>query len=207
MIEKVMGIYKGLIEYKKAFICGWVIFIATAVFTAIICSMLSMNIKSLINGLDNNFPSYHSQLSSFEGILLNNIKTCLQIFVLSLIPILFLPWISIIFNSALLGFIAYVVIALHQNIFKMFALGMLPHGIIEYSVYILCACIATRFQKLWIKKIKNLFRRKTNKKPLENLFVMLRQICGQFIFVLLPALVIAAFIEVYISKYLLDKFM
>jgi stage II sporulation protein M len=89
----------------------------------------------------------------------------------------------------------------------MFVLGVLPHGIIEISVYILSACIATRFQKLWMNKIKNLFRRKASKKPLESLSLMLRQICGQFFFVLLPALVIAAFIEAYLSKYLLDKFM
>jgi membrane glycosyltransferase len=113
MIEKVMGVYNGLFENKKAFICGWGAFIATAVLTAIICSMLPLNIKSLMNGLDHSFPSYNSPLSSFGGILLNNIKTCLQIFVFALIPILFFPWISIIFNSALLGFIAYVVIALH----------------------------------------------------------------------------------------------
>lgn len=57
-----------------------------------------------------------------------------------------------------------------------------------------------------MRKIKNVFKRKVNKKPLDSLLLNIAKIVKQFILIILPAIAIAAFIEAYISKYLLDKF-
>jgi uncharacterized membrane protein SpoIIM required for sporulation len=208
MINEIKRVYRqAYYDNKKEFLIGWELFILITILTAIICSVLHINIVHMFKEMDNKFPSYHSQFPAFMGIFLNNIKTCLQILVISFIPILFLPWISIIFNSAVIGFMVYAVIYVHQNVFKMFILGVFPHGIIEYSAFILSACITIKFQRLWIKKIKNVFKHKTNKKPLGSLFTIFLQIFEQFILIILPLILIASFIETYISKFLLDKFM
>lgn len=208
MIEFILSVYKETFyKNKRAFIVGWIIFISTSGLTALLCSLLHINIKNIINGLDNAVPTYHDQFTAFVGMFLNNLKTCTQILFLGLIPILFLPWLSVIFNSALLGFVAYIIVDMHQNIFKVFLLGIFPHGILEYSVYILSACIATKFQVLWINKIKNLFRRKIHKQSLESLSEIIKQMVLQFFFILIPWILIAALIEAFVSKYLLDVFM
>ncbi|TGA97059.1 stage II sporulation protein M [Sporolactobacillus shoreae] len=208
MIDRIKSIYQDTyLQNVKVFLVGWIIFIFTAVVTAIVCGMLHVDLISILKDLNNNFPSYHSQFSSFIGIFLNNIKTCLQILIFSLIPILFFPWISIIFNGAVIGVVAYLIVAIHKNLFKMILLGLLPHGVIEISMFILCACFTIKIQRLWIDKIKNIFRSKLKKKPVDRLWIYYKQTFEQFVLIIIPGIAVAAFIEAFITSYLLDHFM
>jgi stage II sporulation protein M len=208
VINQIKDVYKKTYyDNKKMFLIGWGIFIFTVCLSAFICSLLHININNILNGANSKLPSYHSQFAALTGIFINNIKVCAKILVISFIPILFLPWLSIIFNSALLGLMAYAVVSVQQNVFNMFIFGVLPHGILEYSAFILSACIATKLQRLWINKLKKFFKRRTSKKTLDSMLINLKDITKQFILIILPSIAIASLIETYVSKFLLDQFM
>jgi stage II sporulation protein M len=208
MINMIKERYKTIyLTYVKAFLIGWAVFLSAIVLTMAICSILHVNPQSFFKELAGRFPDYRSDDRAFAGIFSNNVNACLRMFVLSLIPILFLPWLSVVSNGALIGFVLYVVVYLRLNFVKIVLLGLLPHGIIECAAIILTACMATNLQKLWIKKIKNMFRRKKNRQPTDSLTHCLIKTAEQFLLVVLPLVLVAAMIEAYISGYLLNRFM
>lgn len=131
----------------------------------------------------------------------NNWKVCLQIFILSFIPIPFLYSVSIIGSSLLLG----VALGLFQktgaNIFAGILFGVLPHSILELSVFIVATIYGAKINKIIVGKILNKFRR--NKQALPLLRRNLKESFFVLIFVITPFIFIAAIIEGYISRFLL----
>jgi stage II sporulation protein M len=96
-------------------------------------------------------------------IFKNNWKVCLQILILSFIPIPFLYNVPIIGSSLLLGVALGLFQKTGMNMFEGVAFGVLPHSILELSVFIIASIFGGKINQIIVGKILNKFRR--NKKP------------------------------------------
>ncbi|MFX3618705.1 MAG: stage II sporulation protein M [Sporolactobacillus sp.] len=207
-MQTIKNIYKKTyIENRKSFMIGWIIFILITVLTAFLCQAVNLNVHRTLLFLQRIYGSVLAGKVTFLSIFLNNARACILMILFFVIPILFFPWIFIVFNSVVVGIVIYIGMSVHKNIFLLVVLGLLPHGIIELSAVILSACLTIRLQKIWIRKITNAMRLKSHRKPVASLAQRLKQVLLQFALIILPALFIAALIEAFITKMLLARFM
>lgn len=126
---------------------------------------------------------------SFWGILINNLIASIQIIFLGFIPLLFLPFLSIISNSVMLGAVMGALDVLtNENILIAFIKYILPHGIFEIPAIIISGAIG-------VKLCAFICRKTFGKATEEKLLFHIKGCIGIFIFCVIPLLIIAAFIE------------
>jgi len=135
-------------------------------------------------------------------LLQNNWIVCLQIMILGLIPIPFFYHLSLLRSTAIIGIFLCVGNELGLNIWKSLFLGILPHGILEITVFIITTIYAGRVNHVIVRWLTNLFRRAKKKKPCPPFWKTVKQAMLVFIFVVTPLIAIAAFIEGYVTRFL-----
>lgn len=132
----------------------------------------------------------------------HNWEVCAKILIIAIIPIPFLYSLSVLLTGASIGIALALIQQVGYNVFKAFFLGILPHSVLELSVFIVCAILAGKLNKLIIGNIANLFRK--NKKELPSFWTQVKEVVLVFIIIVTPGIFIAGLIEGFISQYLLN---
>jgi len=136
------------------------------------------------------------------GLFKHNWEVCAKILIIALIPIPFLYSLSVLLTGASIGVALALVQQSGYNVFKAFFLGILPHSVLELSVFIVCAIFAGKINKLVLGNIANLFRK--NKKELPSFWAQVKEVVLVFFILVTPGIFIAGLIEGFISQYLLN---
>ena len=126
---------------------------------------------------------------TFLMILQNNVEAMLLIVALGI----FAGFFSLTFilaNGFILGVFAYLFYA--KGLLLLFIVGIIPHGVIEIPCMLFSAAIGFQIGKTVVRKI---FRKK------ESLMMELSEGIKFAVTIIVPALVVAALIETYITPY------
>lgn len=128
---------------------------------------------------------------TFLMILQNNVEAMLLIVALGIF-VGFFSFTFLLANGFILGVFAYLFYA--KGLLLLFIMGIIPHGIIEIPCMLFSAAIGFQIGKTVVRKI---FRKK------ESLVMELSEGIKFTVTIIVPALVVAAFIETYITSYLI----
>ena len=92
-------------------------------------------------------------------ILLNNERVAFGLMLISMIPIPFLYWLSYVVTCASVGLVMGVYAAKMglSGALAAFALGILPHGILEMSALIIGVTLAAQVNRALRQSIKRFF--------------------------------------------------
>lgn len=193
---------------KKSFWKYGLLYVIVFIISYLITSLANPNMEELAHGLDESINGGTSVDGYWEYTVFlfkNNWIVCLQILLLSCIPIRFLYTLPLITTSALIGVTVFLVQQTHLNVLQTFGLGFLPHAILELTTFILAACYGSLMNRVVIRKIKNVFRK--SKKIVPSFRKHVKEAFIGFILVITPCIFIAAIIEGFLSRFLLEAFL
>jgi len=200
-------------ENKKSFFKYWLVIVITMIVAYaamyITLHVFNLDIKKAIQGFKDstNIDSAVKENTSYwQGSLAlfkNNWLVCVQILAISFLPIPFLYHLSVILTSASVGVILAIGQKAGMNIYEAFFLGILPHSILELSVFIFSALYARKINVLILGNIANLFRK--NKKTLPSFWRQLKETFMVFLIIITPGIFIAALIEGYVTRFLFNR--
>lgn len=212
----------------KNFMLMLILFIASAFLTRLILihypQYVTKRIKELSSILGNESGI---QWKEFIWIFLNNLRTSVFIVIVGLIPYLFLSVLMLIYNGYIIGLVIAEVEITRHNALLMILLGILPHGIFELTAIFYAASIG-----VYITKNVTIFRPKNDislkgRLPVsscdDNTFAIIDSsesdtckkeghvylkdimpvIIKSYVFIIIPLLAVAAFIEAFITPELL----
>lgn len=157
-----------------------------------------------INAKSSNEISDSSGLEKVWFYIVNNgFKVPLQMFILALIPIQFLYSLNIISTAAIPGVLFGII--LQENAGKGIELiiATIPHYIFEIFALCLFAAILFELNKVIRVKIRSLFKRTINKQSLIKKF---SETVFTYAALVLPIIIMAAFLETFIADLLLNLF-
>lgn len=177
------------------------------IIATIITYILNPDLKEIIEGMEESLPD---QVTESTGINLvwsfivnNGFMVPLQMFILALLPIQFLYVVNIIVTVSLLGIVFGVV--LQADIVEGFGLviASIPHSVVEVFAFCLFAAVLLKLNRVIRAKIRNIFKKEKEgisliKKILETLKV--------YIILVLPLIIVAAFLETYIPDMIFSLF-
>ncbi|NLY36876.1 MAG: stage II sporulation protein M [Tissierellia bacterium] len=190
---------EGLREIQKTFIYSLVAFLAIAFFSGLALKkwepFIQDFVQSFVEGKEDLF-SIDGQLLAL-GLFKNNLKAAFYSFALGLIPFLFLPGFSIAINAVVIGAV-YIFISSSLSVFT-YILVLLPHGIFEIPAFLLAASSGIYFCRELTRKIL--------RRPHGDVKQLLFRQAQVFVFLVVPLLVLAAFIESYISPLIMLRLM
>ncbi|NGY88704.1 stage II sporulation protein M [Bacillus megaterium] len=121
---------------------------------------------------------------------------------MSFVPIPFLYAYSLILTNALIGIVVFLTQKSGLSLVHTIFAGLLPHSVLEISTFILAIYYGRKINKIIIGKIRNMFR--SEKKNVPQLWRQVKETLIVFICVITPAIFLAAFIEGYLSRFLLN---
>ncbi|WP_028401181.1 stage II sporulation protein M [Ectobacillus panaciterrae] len=207
LLEKEVHLLRNTWQHsKKTFWRYWLATLIIIIITYLIASLLHLDAKKFVQGLDKFSSDTTSNKESYwQGTILlfkNNWTVCFQILILSLVPVPFLYTLSLTLTSAITGVVIYLSQKVGMSLFSTIVLGLLPHSILELSVFIITSCYGGKINQIIRGKIMNTFRH--DKKNVLSLWEHLKKTCIVFMFVITPFIFIAAFIEGYITRFLLN---
>lgn len=132
----------------------------------------------------------NSELDFSIMLLFNNARACFIAMAIGLVPFVFLPFFPFLVNSAIVG----LVLSGFENPLMLFLTGIMPHGIFELPAIIIS--VTTGFV-LCKKATKKFLRHK----------IYFRQYCFDsirvFCFFVIPALILAAIIESFVTPHIM----
>jgi stage II sporulation protein M len=135
-----------------------------------------------------------SELEMVENIFINNYRVC---GLLMLTGAFILPAIVIIFiNGFAMGFVVKLLEIKNHGLFFLIK-GIVPHGIFELPAIFISAAIGLRIGLSYLTL--------DNKKRVEDVNKAIKEAVLINFLVVLPLLIIAAFVEVFVSAALLGK--
>lgn len=196
---QVSNLREGLREVKGTFVFSLFAFLFIAFISGMALRQWEVPIQEFVEG----FVEGKGDLFSADGQLLalglfkNNIKSAFYSLALGLIPFLYLPGFSIGVNALVIGAV-YVFISSSLSVFT-YILVLLPHGIFEIPAFLLAASSGLYLCREISRKILG--------RPHLDLRGLIYRQAQVFIFIVLPLLVLAAFIESYISPLFMMKLM
>lgn len=148
-------------------------------------------LNPLLGSIKNEFGMKESTYQLAVAIFLNNTRSTLLILLSG--TLLFIPLLTLMFNGFLTGFVLRMVLEQGRSI-TFFILGILPHGIFELPAVFISAAIGLRIG------LSYLFPRG---KRVVEVSQSIRNAGIIYLLVVLPLLLLAAFIEAYISTALI----
>lgn len=209
--SKEFEVYKH--SYHKSFRWTFISFIIIV----IICFILSFSMaeffinqtKVIAESIANNIAemsgteiSELSDIQTFLVIFWNNLKMGTIVILFGLVPLYRLPSFYTIFQFIMIGVVFGGLYALGHNVINAFVFSFLPHAIIELTALLYSVAIGNYINQNILTKI--FFRKKKDSEPIGKL---LKQSLRSYIFVVIPLLVIAAFIEAFITSRLSETFL
>jgi hypothetical protein len=180
---------------------------AITIIATVITYIINPNLGEINEGLGNNLPD---QVKESEGlkkvwsfIVNNGFMVPLQMFILALIPIQFLYLLNIISTVALPGI--FFGIALQVGFKK--GLGIIisatPHYVFEVFAFCLFAAVLFKLNQIVRGKIKGIFKKdETGASLVKNILGSLKI----YVVLILPIIIIAAFLETYIADIIFNLF-
>lgn len=191
----------GIIQEAKAYLYRirkyfWVslaIFLLSAVAGFYVSQYYPQEIKAYLVEVEAFFSSKQSPTlwGTFLMILQNNVEAMLMIVFLGIF-VGFFSFTFLVANGFLIGVFANLFYA--QGLLPLFFVGILPHGIIEIPCMLFSAGIGFRIGNAVIRKM---FRKK------ESLTLELSEGLKFTVMIIVPALVLAALIETYITPFVI----
>ncbi|MEB9458066.1 MULTISPECIES: stage II sporulation protein M [Bacillus cereus group] len=194
------------VVFKRA-INFFILGVALTVIATIITFVINPDLKEIIEGIGNRLPDQVKKSEGIEKVWLyivnNGFIVPLQMFILVLIPIQFLYSIHIILTSSLLGVVFGIV--LQSDFQKGFGMiiSTLPHFFFEVFAYCLFAAILFELNKCIRIKLKVMFKKDKERVSLSKKILEVIKI---YIVLTLPIIIIAAFLETYITNIIFDLF-
>ena len=198
---KIKQIYKDEFKFLKEkmlkqFLIQSLIFLLICIIIGILVSTNEKLGSSLYEYINEVFKqldiSPKPGLNMMVDLFLNNTRATAQIILLGLIPFLFLPIFSFVFNAVIIG----AVVGMYPSMgFSITAalLGIIPHGIFELPAMIYSMALGIYLNISIIKKMVSKDKKNINMKEI------LLHIVKSYIFIIIPLLLIASIIEAFIT--------
>lgn len=133
------------------------------------------------------------------GLITNNLQACLMSISFGVIPIIFLPAISLVTNAGLIGAMFALYNMAGMSYVTLFA-GLIPHGIFEFPAILLSLSLGIYLCKEITMKLFG----KRKDQMLGDVFV---NIVRFFLCIIVPLVMIAGFVEAYITPVIMQAFM
>lgn len=177
------------------------IFLITLIL-AIIFSPSIETLKSATESTHNSVDKARGLQKVWEYILNNGFKVPFQMLILTIIPIPFLYYLNIIKTTVPLG-IAFAFV-LHFDLYKgsMMIIASTPHSIVEILGFCFIASALFKVNQSIIRKINNIFRK--SKKQNLSIKLAILNLLKIYLLIALPLIIIAAFMETYLTDLLLN---
>ncbi|WP_436855219.1 stage II sporulation protein M [Staphylococcus caeli] len=184
-------------------------FLATSLLIFIITFILAIIFSPSAETFKNVTDSTPPALDKAQGlqkvwqyILNNGFRVPFQMLILAIIPIPFLYYLNI-FNTTILPAVA-LGFAIHIDLYKgsMMIISAMPHFILEILGLCFVASSLFKVNQSIIRKISNLFR--TNKKERISIKLAIINLFKIYVFIALPLIIVAAFVENYLSKFIFN---
>lgn len=200
-------------SYQKSFywtfICSIIIFIFCFTLSFFIGDFFIEQTEALAESIANDIAEMSgkkinelSNLQTFSLIFWNNTKLCAITILLGIIPLYRLPSFFTLLQFIMIGVVFGGLSAMGHNVVNAFFFSFLPHAIIELIALIYSASIGNSINQNILTKI--FLRKKKDSEPIGNL---IKQAFRSYIYVVIPLLIIAAFIEVFITAKLSEVFL
>lgn len=164
-----------------------------------------LDITNIIYSIESN-----KEISKVTGIqkvgayIINNgFKAPLQMMLLAIIPIQFLYLLNVFIPSFIIG-IAFGIVLQNDSV-KGFQIiiSSIPYSIVEVFAFCLLAAVLFELNQIVREKIKNIFKK--NKVKVSFISKVLEAI-KIYVLLVLPMMVIAAFLETYVADILFNLF-
>lgn len=200
-----------LSQLKKLVLIYSIVLIITILLTFFIAKAINLNPEALFDDLNLGIASdeLHKEnptaFGIFIGLFNNNIMVPLQILLLALIPIPFVYAISLIFNGIAIGSVFFIYQKIQQtygegeSLAQIIVKDFLPHAVIELFAFVIATALAYRINQWLIRQIANLFRKDNKRDTYYSFQSLLGYTIKTFIIIILPLIIIAAWIEAYIT--------
>ena len=131
-------------------------------------------------------------------VFFNNIKLAVMLFLVGIVPFLFIDGFMIIVNASMLG-VSAAYYHLSGIALRVFFTGMVSHGIFQIPAFLLCSALGLRLCKQISKKLLGQNKHWYWQRELKFMLVIL--VC-----IVLPLLLCAAFAQVYVTPYIIQQF-
>ncbi|MET3574523.1 stage II sporulation protein M [Bhargavaea ullalensis] len=179
--------------------------ITISVVMMVITYVINPNINEVTAGIGSGVSKQISESSGmgkvWAFIFNNGFIVPLQMFVLALIPIPFLFLLNLISTVALPGILFGVALHIEEGYGLIFA--TLPHYLFEVFAYCLFAAVLYSLNQNMRMQIKTIFKREKTEVPL---FESILDTAKSFVVLVLPLIIVAAFLETYIADLIFDLF-
>jgi stage II sporulation protein M len=143
-----------------------------------------------------------TDIQTFLVIFWNNLKIGTIVILLGLIPLYRLPSLFTAIQFIIIGVVFGGLYAMGHNVINAFIFSFLPHALIELTAFVYSVAIGNFINRNILTKI--FFRKENDSEPIGKL---LKQSLRSYIFVVIPLLFIAAFIEGFITSRLSETFL
>lgn len=192
------------ITYIKA---SFIVFVSVFIFAAFCVPDISSNLFTQLTPDDIANNSGKDKLEFFKSVLLNNLRASLLVICMGVFGYEIIPMLAIALNAAYLGsFVAMI----NKPDTWFAVLTLIPHGIIEFVALILSCAFGCLFAIRMRRNRTSVIQCIRNRKVTESQEKRFWYICKYTIIIpylkyCVPMLIVAAFIESYISMDILHR--
>ena len=186
----------SMVADTKKYVLGLTVLFSMSIVIGYIFGMHNpSSIETIIEGFADIIIPEHTSFELMTFIFFNNLKVAaIAIFLGCFFAII--PIFMVFFNGIIIGIVAESFIREAGLLFLV--VGLLPHGIIEIPMILFSAGIGC---KMGVGALQVIIRKKTARSYLHD-FVTATWI---FVLIILPLLLAAAFIESYVTAFLLEQ--
>ena len=188
-----------MLRDTKGLIVKWAwVPVAILILGFVVAWMIKPDIMGIIHWTDKKgFTTNKTPMEKLLQYIFNNgMKVPFQMFILALIPIPFVYYLPVALTAAITGVIFYLPFAPQVqdkvNFLSVFS-GVVPHAAIELFAFIVLSAVLHRFNKA----IRSLLFKKVSSDI--NIGDALKKVAVVYGLVALPLLVLAAFVEAFIT--------
>ena len=176
--------------YKTGFLVLLLVFFLSSIFFLLNSDVAMKVIDKFMENVGKNIV-LDGKVSAI-GLIRNNITACLVMVLLGLIPYLFLPYVSLIINGAVIGAALGMIVAkLGMGGYLAFILSVVPHGIFEIPAIVLSFALGVSVCKYLMDKM--------NKVPTTTGKTFFLNLSKMFFLVIVPLLLVAGVVEAYVT--------
>lgn len=186
------------------------IFSITIIIIAFIITLIiNPSIEGILNNLGERTPESVAEAEGmnkvWEYTLNNGIIVPLQMLILSLIPIPFLYTLNIILTSIITGIALGIGYQISISDGISVTVSATPHIIVELFAYAVLAAVLMKLNQSIYRGILKIFRKENRYRvPLRTAII---NVFSTYIIIVLPTIIIAAFIEEYVSNWIMQLFL
>lgn len=204
-MRKISKILNKII-FKRAVIL-LVIAVIITILTTITTYIVNPDLKGISESIRNNSSEQLKESTGIEKVwayvVNNGFAVPLQMFVLTLIPVQFLYLLNVISTAILPGILFGAILQFDPRFSIELISSTIPHYFVEVFAYCLFAAVLFELNRAVRIKIRNVFKKDKNgisivRKILETIKV--------YAVLILPLIILAAFLETYIADIIFSLF-